>query len=71
MSWRRRDRGLPRSRAWFTVLRQALCGDNQSRPGLYFGTTCGEIWASTNTGESWRCIAQRLPEIYSVTTALR
>jgi len=69
-SWRRRDRGLPRSRAWFTVLRQALCGDNQPRPGLYFGTTGGEIWASTNTGGSWRCIAQRLPEIYSVTAAL-
>ena len=69
-SWQRRDRGLPRSQAWFTVLRQAMCTDQQSRTGVYFGTTGGEVWASINGTESWRCVAQRLPEIYSVTAAL-
>ena len=68
-SWQRRDRGLPRGQAWLTVLRQAMCTDAAATPGLYFGTTGGEVWASTNAGESWRCIAQRLPEIYSVTAA--
>jgi photosystem II stability/assembly factor-like uncharacterized protein len=68
-SWRRLDRGLPRSQAWFTVLRQAMCSDGSERPGLYFGTTAGEVWASGNAGESWRCIARHLPEIYSVTHA--
>jgi hypothetical protein len=68
-SWQRRDRGLPRARAWLTVLRQAMCGDLEARPGLYFGTTGGEVWSSTNGGDSWHCIAQRLPEIYSVTAA--
>lgn len=68
-SWQRRDRGLPASRAWLTVLRQAMCTDEESRPGIYFGTTGGEVWSSTNGGESWHCIAQRLPEIYSVTAA--
>ena len=68
-SWRRLDRGLPRSQAWFTVLRQAMCSDGDERPGLYFGTTAGEVWASGNAGENWRCIARHLPEIYSVTHA--
>ena len=68
-TWRRQDRGLPRSQAWFTVLRQAMCTDRDARTGLYFGTTGGEIWASTNTGERWSCIARHLPEVYSVTHA--
>jgi hypothetical protein len=68
-SWQRLDRGLPRTQAWFTVLRQAMCTDGHPRPGVYFGTTAGEVWASTNGGESWRCIVRHLPEIYSVTHA--
>jgi photosystem II stability/assembly factor-like uncharacterized protein len=68
-SWRRRDRGLPRAAAWYTVLRQAMCSDQHARVGLYFGTTSGEIWASSNGAENWHCVAQRLPEIYSLTVA--
>lgn len=66
-TWVRQDKGLPPSQAWMTVLRQAMCADRQERVGLYFGTTGGEVWASANEGESWRCIARNLPEIYSVT----
>jgi hypothetical protein len=69
-SWRRRDSGLPRARAWFTVLRQAMCTDLHTRPAVYFGTTNGEVWAGANAGQAWRQIAGRLPEIYSVTAAL-
>jgi photosystem II stability/assembly factor-like uncharacterized protein len=68
-SWRRLDRGLPRSQAWFTVLRQAMCADAHARTGLYFGTTAGDVWASSNAGGSWRCIARHLPEIYAVSHA--
>jgi hypothetical protein len=68
-SWRRLDRGLPRAQAWLTVMRQAMCADDQKRVGLYFGTTNGEVWASANAGESWSCIARHLPEIFSVTVA--
>lgn len=69
-TWQRQDRGLPRSQAWFTVLRQAMCADSHERPGLYFGTTSGEIWASADAGELWNCIARHLPQIYSVTNAI-
>ena len=69
-SWRRLDRGLPRAQAWLTVLRQAMCTDERvPRTGVYFGTTGGEVWAGVNAGESWRCIARHLPQIYSVTHA--
>jgi photosystem II stability/assembly factor-like uncharacterized protein len=68
-SWQRLDRGLPRAQAWFTVLRQAMCADDKARPGLYFGTTGGDVWASSNAGNSWRCIARYLPEIYCVSHA--
>jgi photosystem II stability/assembly factor-like uncharacterized protein len=69
-TWRRLDRGLPGSQAWFTVLRQAMCTDTHARTGLYFGTTGGDVWASATAGERWSCIARHLPEIYSVTHAV-
>ena len=68
-TWQRLDAGLPESQAWWTVKRQAMTGDMQDAVGLYFGTTSGELWASRNEGEKWRCIAQHLPEIYAVETA--
>ena len=68
-TWQRLAKGLPPKEAWFTVLRQAMCIDAQADPGLYFGTTSGEIWAGRNGGGSWQRIAQHLPEIYSVTSA--
>jgi photosystem II stability/assembly factor-like uncharacterized protein len=64
-SWTRLDRGLP-ERAWLTVKRQAMTVDRGDPVGVYFGTTSGEVWASTDEGESWRPIVQHLPEIYSV-----
>ena len=69
-SWQRQDKGMPAAQAWFTVYRQAMCADTQQRVGVYFGTTQGEVWASSNEGESWRSIARNLPQIHSVTHAV-
>jgi photosystem II stability/assembly factor-like uncharacterized protein len=69
-SWQRLDRGFPKEQGWFTVKRQCMDGDGERRsPGLYLGTTAGEVWASRDAGESWECIARHLPHIYSVRTA--
>ena len=65
-SWKRLDVGLPRNQGWFTVKRQAMGADARDPLGLYFGTTGGDIWASTNEGAKWACIARHLPEIYAV-----
>jgi photosystem II stability/assembly factor-like uncharacterized protein len=70
-TWQRLDRGLPSRQAWFTVKRQAMTADAHEPLGIYFGTTSGEIWASTNEGAEWSCIARHLPEIYAVESAER
>ncbi len=69
--WQRQDKGLPRAQAWFTVKRQAFCGDACDPVGLYFGTTSGELWMSASEGTSWRQMAAHLPHIYSVVAAER
>jgi photosystem II stability/assembly factor-like uncharacterized protein len=66
-SWSRCDRGLP-ERAWYTVKRQAMTTDTSEPVGVYFGTTSGEVWGSTDEGTSWRVLGDHLPEIYSVET---
>ncbi|MCG8591325.1 MAG: glycosyl hydrolase [Proteobacteria bacterium] len=68
-SWQRQDEGLPREHAWYTVYRQALTADAHDPVGVYFGTTCGEVWASQDEGGSWHCIANHLPIIQSVEVA--
>jgi photosystem II stability/assembly factor-like uncharacterized protein len=68
-TWQRLDKGMPQKDAWWTVKRQAMCGDARDPVGLYFGTTSGEIWASRNEGASWTCIARHLPEIYALEVA--
>ena len=67
-TWKRLDTGLPKP-AWFTVKRQAMASDRHDPVGLYLGTTSGELWASRNEGEKWTCLANHLPEIYSVQVA--
>jgi photosystem II stability/assembly factor-like uncharacterized protein len=69
-SWQRQDRGLPPEQGWFTVKRQALAADALEPVGLYFGTTGGEVWASFDEGEEWRCLRMHLPHIYSIETAV-
>ena len=46
--------------------RQAMRVDAGDPVGVYFGTTGGEIWASTDEGARGARIAAHLPEIYSV-----
>ncbi len=68
-TWKRLDWGLPREQAWWTVKRQAMAADGRDPAGLYLGTTSGELWASRNEGDRFRCIARHLPEIYAVEAA--
>ncbi len=68
-TWKRLDEGLPKENAWLTVFRQAMTADARDPVGIYFGTTCGEIWASASEGEKWNCIARHLPHIYAVEAA--
>jgi photosystem II stability/assembly factor-like uncharacterized protein len=69
-SWQRLDRGLPHSDAHLGVLREGLAIDALDVPGLYFGTSTGQVFASADEGESWSEIASYLPAISSVEVAV-
>ena len=69
-SWQRLDRGLPQRDAHLGVLRAAMAIDEYDVPGLYFGTSTGQVFASADEGESWSEIAGYLPPIWSVEVAV-
>jgi photosystem II stability/assembly factor-like uncharacterized protein len=69
-SWLPLTHGLPGSDAYVTVLRDAFCADDAEPLGLYFGTRSGEVFASADEGDSWQCIASRLPAVLSVRAAV-
>ena len=69
-TWQRLDRGLPQSDAHLGVLREGLAIDTNDVPGLYFGTSTGQVFASADEGDSWSEIASYLPAVSSVEVAL-
>jgi photosystem II stability/assembly factor-like uncharacterized protein len=68
-SWQRLDRGLPQRDAHVGVLREAMAIDSHDVPGVYFGTSTGQLFASVDEGESWSEIGGYLPPITSVEVA--
>jgi photosystem II stability/assembly factor-like uncharacterized protein len=68
-SWQRLERGLPQRDAYLGVLREGMAIDAFDTPGLYFGTSTGQLFASADEGESWSEIASYLPPIWSVEVA--
>ncbi len=67
--WQRLDSGLPQHDAYLGVLRAAMTMDAKDDPGLYFGTSTGQVFASLDDGDSWSEIASYLPPIWSVEVA--
>ena len=68
-TWQRLSSGLPQQNAHLGVLREGLAIDSLDEPGLYFGTSTGQVFASADEGESWGEIASYLPGISSVEVA--
>jgi len=69
-TWRRLDAGLPTRNAHLGVLREGMAIDGEDMPGIYFGTSTGQVFASADEGESWSEIASYLPAISSVEVAV-
>jgi photosystem II stability/assembly factor-like uncharacterized protein len=67
-TWERLDKGLPEG-APLESVREGMHNDRLDPMGLYFGTANGDVWASTDEGESWKRIAQYLPYVTSVHAA--
>ena len=69
-SWKPLRDGLPQEDAWLGVLREAMAIDTYDSPGLYFGTSTGQVFASNDEGQNWNEIASYLPPISSVEVAI-
>ncbi len=69
-TWQRLDRGLPHRDAHLGVLREGMAMDALDVPGVYFGTSTGQVFASADEGETWAEIASYLPAIASVEVAV-
>ncbi|HET7703659.1 MAG TPA: hypothetical protein VFK35_09675, partial [Candidatus Limnocylindrales bacterium] len=65
-TWERQGNGLPQEHAHVGVLREALSVDRGDPAGIYFGTSTGQLYGSTDEGESWALIADHLPPIWGV-----
>ena len=61
--WQTVANGLPTTPHTASVLRDALGVDHLSQPGVYFGTTQGELFASTDEGDQWRQLPGKLGRI--------
>jgi hypothetical protein len=45
------------------VLREGMAADMLEPAGIYFGTTGGTLYASSDSGAHWQPIAEGLPRI--------
>jgi photosystem II stability/assembly factor-like uncharacterized protein len=65
-SWQDLRKGLPQQDAHLGVLRQGMAIDGHDSPGVYFGTSTGQVFASADEGETWDELVSYLPSISSV-----
>ena len=64
--WEALTEGLPQENCYANVLRDSFAVDNLDSCGLYFGTTGGEVYASSDSGDTWNAIVRDLPRVMSV-----
>jgi hypothetical protein len=64
--WEPLTRGLPQRDCYVNVLRDAMAVDSLDPCGVYFGTTGGQIYASSDAGDSWTPVVRDLPGVLSV-----
>ena len=69
-TWSKLTKGLPERDAHLGVLREGMAIDPFDVPGLYFGTSTGQLFASADEGDNWSEIATYLPAIASVEVAV-
>lgn len=64
--WEALTNGLPQENCYVNVLRDAMDIDRLDPCGIYFGTTGGQVYASSDAGDSWTPIVRDLPAVVSV-----
>jgi photosystem II stability/assembly factor-like uncharacterized protein len=64
--WEALTDGLPQKDCYVNVLRDAMAVDGLDPCGVYFGTSGGQVYASSDAGDSWTSIVRDLPAVLSV-----
>jgi photosystem II stability/assembly factor-like uncharacterized protein len=64
--WEALTDGLPQRDCYVNVLRDAMAVDRLDPCGVYFGTTGGQVYASSDSGDRWAPIVRDLPAVLSV-----
>ena len=64
--WEPLTKGLPQRDCYVNVLRDAMAVDSLDSCGVYFGTSGGQVYASSDAGDSWTAIVRDFPPVLSV-----
>ena len=64
--WEPLSKGLPQENCYVNILRDAMSADSLDPCGIYFGTTGGQVYGSSDSGDTWRTIVHDLPPVLSV-----
>jgi photosystem II stability/assembly factor-like uncharacterized protein len=64
--WEALTTGLPQKDCYVNVLRDAMAVDSLDSCGVYFGTTGGQVYGSSDAGDNWKPIVRDLPAVLSV-----
>ena len=64
--WEALTNGLPQENCYVNVLRDAMSVDSLDPCGVYFGTTGGQVYGSSDAGDNWFPIVRDLPAVLSV-----
>jgi photosystem II stability/assembly factor-like uncharacterized protein len=62
-SWQTLRKGLPQQHAYDIVYRHAL---DAAGDCVCFGSTTGNVYLSEDRGDSWQCLGNHFPPVYSV-----
>jgi len=68
--WQALGKGLPQRDAYLNVLREAMAADACEPGGLYVGTSTGQVFYSRDEGDNWQTLAETLPPVYAISTAV-
>jgi hypothetical protein len=69
-TWEPLTNGLPGPRDYQSVYREGLDTDGLDPEGVYVGTSNGQVYASSDGGDSWQRLPGSLPPILSVGCAV-
>jgi hypothetical protein len=64
--WEALTKGLPQQDCYVNVLRDAMAVDRLDPCGIYFGTSGGQVYGSSDSGTTWTPIVRDLPAVLSV-----